>query len=268
MPIDVVLVRHGQSEGNVALKRSRQGDDRDFTPEFLRRHSSLWRLTDLGIEQAQAAGAWIRDEILAEGEPFYRYYVSEYHRALETAAYLDLPEARWFSHPDLVERNWGLLDRMTEPDRRERFQHELDEREIAPYYWRPPNGESLVQVGQRLRSFLDTLHRECAERRIIVVAHGEVIEGFRTVLERMPQHEYLAWQRSNDPADRIHNGQVVWYSRRHPNTGEITPYLSWRRSIATSDLAISSPWRAIERPTYSNEALLEIVARTPRIITG
>ena len=42
---------------NVANRRSRAGDDSAFTEEFLQRHSSRWRLTDLGRAQAQAAEA-------------------------------------------------------------------------------------------------------------------------------------------------------------------------------------------------------------------
>ena len=40
MPLILVLVRHGQSEGNVASKYSRKGDDTLFTSEFLARPSS------------------------------------------------------------------------------------------------------------------------------------------------------------------------------------------------------------------------------------
>jgi hypothetical protein len=49
MPMDLVLVRHGESEGNVVYGLARQGDHALFTPEFLSRHSSRWRLTRLGV---------------------------------------------------------------------------------------------------------------------------------------------------------------------------------------------------------------------------
>ena len=44
--MDLVLVRHGQSEGNVARSRSMMGDHSLYVGEFLNRHSSLWRLTN------------------------------------------------------------------------------------------------------------------------------------------------------------------------------------------------------------------------------
>jgi broad specificity phosphatase PhoE len=89
----LILVRHGQSEGNEAVSRSERGDLSAYTPEFKKKHSSTYRLTDKGVQQAKVAGAWIKENI---GEKFDRCYTSEYVRAMETAAYLDLPDAKWF----------------------------------------------------------------------------------------------------------------------------------------------------------------------------
>ena len=63
LPIDIILVRHGESEGNVVHKASRKGDNRLFTPEFRDRHSRTFRLTDKGIAQAKTAGAWLRANV-------------------------------------------------------------------------------------------------------------------------------------------------------------------------------------------------------------
>lgn len=52
-------------------------DFRTYTPEFKRRHSSAYRLTDVGIDQAKVAGQWIRENI---GDRFDRYYTSEFVR--------------------------------------------------------------------------------------------------------------------------------------------------------------------------------------------
>ena len=69
-PLELVLVRHGQSEGNEAVARSQRGDLSAYTPEFKNKHSSTYRLTDKGIEQAKVAGQWIRENI---GDKFDRY---------------------------------------------------------------------------------------------------------------------------------------------------------------------------------------------------
>jgi hypothetical protein len=51
MPIDLVLVRHGESEGNAARRSSMDGDNSVFTEEFCSRHNSRlgasgWRLVE------------------------------------------------------------------------------------------------------------------------------------------------------------------------------------------------------------------------------
>lgn len=90
---ELVLVRHGESEGNIAHRRSLRGDHALYENQFFaRRHSSLWRLTNRGIEEAITAGKWLRENI---DVGFDRFYVSEYVRAMETAAKLSLPGATW-----------------------------------------------------------------------------------------------------------------------------------------------------------------------------
>jgi len=287
MPVDLLLVRHGESEGNVAVHASKRGDDTHIlNPEFRERHSSMWRLTEQGVAQAQQAGAWIRenfpvsasndldgadaDEGFGDAVPagsFDRYYVSAYTRALETAAHLNLPQARWFISPNLRERERGTEDLLSREER-ELLVESARVRKATPLYWRPLNGESIADTCTRVRDLFATLHREVPEGRVIVVCHGEVMEAARVLLERLTPDEYAAWTDSKDPADRIHNGQVFHYTRRDPVTGAISKHLNWKRSICTSDLSLCDPsWRTVTRPVFDNQALLDIVQRTPRIIS-
>ena len=156
MPLNLVLVRHGESEGNVATGRSKAGDHSDYRGEFMTRHNSLWRLTDKGIWQAKNAGEWIRENI---GTDFGRYYTSEFLRAMETAHYLQLPEASWYVDFNLRERDWGVFDHMSREDRERKFAESLKSRKIDGFYWRPPNGESMADLTLRQNRVNDTLHR-------------------------------------------------------------------------------------------------------------
>ncbi len=123
MPLDLVFVRHGRSEGNEARDQSKRGDESCYTDEFRARPNREWRLTDLGLAQAQAAGRCIREQI---SPVFSRYYTSEYLRARETAAHLALPGARWVQDILLRERSWGRADFvMPESERYELFGAEL-----------------------------------------------------------------------------------------------------------------------------------------------
>ena len=94
-----------------------------YTGEFLRRHSSGWRLTDVGRQQAECAGQWLKDNFYEKD--FDRFYVSEYIRCMETAARLYIPNARWFAEVFLRERDWGQMDLMSWAERQSKMADEL-----------------------------------------------------------------------------------------------------------------------------------------------
>ena len=266
MPIDLVLVRHGESEGNVAFRRSADGDHSLINDAFLNRHSSRWRLTDLGVRQAHAAGDWLRRNVAVE---FDRYYVSEYLRAMETAGHLGFPHAEWRCEFFLRERDWGVFDLMSFQERRQRYSEDLARRKLDAFYWTPPGGESLASVALRIDRVLNTLHRECADKRVLIVCHGEVMWTFRVRLERMSQERYGELDRDKDVKVKLHNCQVLHYTRRCPHTGTIAPYLGWLRSTCPWDEDLSdNQWRPIERNKYSSTDLLAVVERTCRLFEG
>ncbi|NTW22256.1 phosphoglycerate mutase family protein [Candidatus Falkowbacteria bacterium] len=258
MPLNLILVRHGESEGNVATALSKKGDDSKFTEEFLNRHSSTWRLTPKGVQQAIQSGDWVKQNI---GGRFHRCYVSDYDRAKETAAGLGLTDAEWFVTYYLVERCWGDLDVMPFEERKQKFKENLRRKSMDPFYWVPTNGESMLDLlCSRLERILDTLHRECDGKDAIMVVHGEVMWGFRYILERMSHAEIMRLEHSDHPHDKIHNGQILHYTRKNPVTGEAAPYLNWMRSICPSDLTLSSNgWKVIERKRFTNDELIEQV---------
>jgi len=146
-PLELVFVRHGQSEGNVAVKAAERGDTSYFTPEFRKRHSSTWDLTKKGIRQAKAAGKWIRENI--NGGIFEGYYASTYRRAKRTAGYLNLPRARWNLRDYIREHDWGNLDVMTDEERHIKYPDAMEKRSINPYYFAAPGGESLADAPLR-----------------------------------------------------------------------------------------------------------------------
>jgi NAD+ kinase len=210
LPIDLVLVRHGQSEGNLAQRRSEHGDHGAYTEAFKERHSASFRLTDLGREQADRAGVWIKSEF----PNFDRLLVSEYLRAMETAAHLALPDAQWFSDFYLTERDWGELDILPQNEQQEKFSEELKRRNVEPFFWRPPNGETYADLCMRVDRVLNTLRRECSDKRVIIVCHGEVMRAFQIRLERMSQTRFRELTFSDNKEDKIFNCQIMHYTRR------------------------------------------------------
>lgn len=261
-PLNLIVTRHGESEGNVANHATKTGDDRYFTEEFRSRHSSTWRLSDKGVTQASAAGAWLR----AHGPHIDRFKVSTMVRAAETAALMDLPSARWHTDIELRERDWGELDVMTLRERHERFAEVLASRKKDPLLWAPPSGESIATVDTRVRAILDGLSHK-PDRNIVLVTHGEWMWALRLRLERMSVETWRELDASKDPLDAIHNCQVLWYSRVDPDSGAVSEDYTWMRSVCPWDESRSSnEWQPIERYAPTSAELLEVVRRYPRMI--
>jgi NAD+ kinase len=267
LPIDLVLVRHGQSEGNLAKRQSEGGDHSAFTPEFRKRHTSSFRLTDKGMQQAERAGQVLRDEFYKDTYGFDRFYVSEYARAQETAALLRLPDASWRLDSYLSERDWSDLSTMPDDERQQKFGEALEMQDVEPFFWAPPNGESLHHLCLRIDRVLNTLHRESSDKRVVLVCHGEVMWAFRIRLERLSKQRFKELHFSENPQHKIHNCQIIHYTRRDPTSGSLASHANWVRHIRTGEPSQYGAWQDIVRATYSNEDLLAMVEQIPRTVT-
>ncbi|MFZ2202350.1 MAG: histidine phosphatase family protein [Microgenomates group bacterium] len=256
-PLELVFVRHGESEGNVAVKAAKKGDASYFTPEFRKRHSSTWDLTTKGIKQAKAAGKWIRENI--NGGIFAGYYASTYRRAKRTAGYLNLPGAKWNLRDYIREHDWGNLDVMTDKERHAKYPDIMEQREINPYYFSAPGGESLADVLIRARvGILATLYRRLSGKRGIVVTHGNMIWPIRIIMEGLLPEEYLALKKKKDLKDKINNCQILHYSRIDPKTGDIAEKFSWMRSVCPWNLHPKrDAWRPISHKKCTNQELIK-----------
>lgn len=266
MPVNLVLVRHGESELNVAIHRAEHGDTSfNDSVDFITTHDSRYRLTDKGRSQAMVAGQWLRDNGLGY---FDRRYTSQYARAMETAALLGISGPDWYIDAMLREREWGEISDIPWDERENHPSLTSPHREDEPFYWCPRGGESIAGLVLRLRLILDTLHRECSDMNVIIVAHGEVMWALRYMLERMTVDSWVELGRSVEPGVRIDNCQVIHFSRRDPSTGAISPHLDWWRSISPSNMLNSHDWKLVNRPTFSNAELLALVEKLPKFFAG
>ncbi len=265
LPVDIVITRHGEAEHNVANKKSYHGDHSLFTDEFCARHPSQWRLTNLGRVQSESAGAWIKENI---ARAFDRYYVSSHVRTCETAGLMLMPNAQWYKTFMLREREWGPMEGISWEERRAHYADEIRRRKQHPFYWRPPGGESMADVCLRVDRVVQTMHRECEGQKVLIVCHGETMAAFRFVLERMDPEVYKRIALERDPKERMNNCQVVHYTRRNPETGEIDPYIKWRRSVCPWDeKLLPGVWEPVKRQRYSNSDLLRGAQRVPMMIS-
>lgn len=238
MPVDLILIRHGQSEANIVHEESMRNPNYVVPVDFSKTHDSLKRLSPLGHEQAKAAGEWLKEHNLTQ---FDQYFVSPHKRACQTAGLLDI-NGRWKKDDRWRERDWGeysIVDRAT----REAFYGASTFlKTTSEWYWKPPGGESLA-TGVRLRfdSILDGFHRETSPQSetssAVVVTHNETIRVSQFVLEALTPEIWN--QQEADGTARLANCQILHYSRRNPETGEISARISWRRSVCPWDSSLS-----------------------------
>ena len=263
MPNLLVFVRHGHSEGNFVNESSKLGDNTFYTPEFRERPGHQWRLTKQGREQAKTAGAWIKNEI---GDKFDKYYVSPYVRTKETAALLGMPDAKWRISQRLRERDWGDIGSMPKSEFFDGFPRNALMKRIDGIYWRPPGGESIADVRCRFRDFLDTLHREADGQRVLVVTHGEFMWAARAELECMTDEEWI--KADNDPSQKIHNTQIIQYSRIDPKTNNRGDYSNWTSSVNPAEATKNTDWNLIKRTQFSNKDLLSQVELVKPVVNS
>jgi broad specificity phosphatase PhoE len=201
-PSELVLVRHGESVGNLAdAEARRQGaarlelDARDADVE----------LSDNGRRQADALGRWLAD---AERLPDL-VLSSPYARALETARRaVGSTGLEVVLDERLRERDLGLFDGLTGHGIREEYAAEADRRrKVGKFYYSPPSGESWADVVLRVRSLLGDLRNGFEGARVWLVTHQAVIMTFRYVLEGLTEQELLEIDRSST----IGNASVTRY---------------------------------------------------------
>jgi glucosyl-3-phosphoglycerate phosphatase len=178
---EIVLVRHGESAGNVA--RTAALDAGAETIDVGLRDPDV-PLTATGEAQARAVGSWLADSPVAPDV----VYCSPYTRARQTAelalAAADLALTVRLDER-LRDRELGVLDLLTHGGVVTRFpQEEARRRWLGKLYYRPPGGESWADVALRLRSFVSDLTLAAPDaRRALLVSHDAVIMLLRYVLE-------------------------------------------------------------------------------------
>eukprot|EP00898_Chlorokybus_atmophyticus_P000747 jgi/Chlat1/1673/Chrsp127S01912 len=179
-PRRIILVRHGESEGNV---------DEDA---YTRIPDSKICLTESGKRQAEEAGRRIRAMIEADGEPNFKvyFYASPYLRSLQTlrglgAAFERNRIAGVREEPRLREQDFGNFQD------RERMRVEKAIRlRYGRFFYRFPDGESAADVYDRVTGFRETLRAdidvgrfrrdECRDvnMNLILVSHGLTLRVF------------------------------------------------------------------------------------------
>jgi broad specificity phosphatase PhoE len=165
-PNRIILVRHGESDGNV---------DKNH---YLTIPDYALNLTPNGIEQARQAGNEIKEIIGSEN---LYVYLSPYVRTRQT--YQHIKESigtnvvKTSEDPRIRELDWGHL---RHPDENEDIIRARDS--FSTFYYRIPDGESGADVYDRVSTFLDTLYRDFNKKEYpqnaLIITHGLTLRLF------------------------------------------------------------------------------------------
>ena len=157
----IILVRHGESEGNVI----NQINDNPRRIVYL---------TDHGRVQAEAAAEQLRER------RFTHAYVSEFPRAQQTAGILLRHHGLQLNvDARLNERRSGM----------DGLHVDVFNDFVRADYLRikPPLGESFLEQMERLRSFLDEISARHAEGTVLAVSHENPIVAARALTVHDPE---------------------------------------------------------------------------------
>ena len=261
MPLDLYVIRHGESEANVIINAGEQGDNSLYTQDNVTVPDRSWRLTATGRKQADCIGRWL----VAQQQLFDRYLVSPYVRTRETAATMALPKAKWEEARVLRERSWGEINTITQDDFRTNYARNWMFKRTDPLYWRPPAGESIADVSEnRVHNLLTSLNRRAEAESVVAVTHGDFMLALMLTLEDLSDEEFM--RRADDPAWAITNCTCLHYSRRDPATGRTSPRVRWEQTArpvfdeSTGRWEVRvDPWREFQRPLLSNGDLVDVV---------
>ncbi len=200
-PQRLLLVRHGESAGNVALETAHAAGHSRI--DIAVRDADV-ELSPLGRQQSAALGRWLASRPIERPEVVL---CSPYQRARETAALIRAsggiaPDAPEVIDERLREREFGILDQLTAAGIRELFPEQAGFRSrLGKFYHRPPGGESWCDVILRLRSAVDTLSLHYPGRRVVIVTHEVVVLCLRYLLEEMDEARILAIDQQGDVAN-------------------------------------------------------------------
>ncbi|PJA46258.1 hypothetical protein CO174_00410 [Candidatus Uhrbacteria bacterium CG_4_9_14_3_um_filter_50_9] len=216
----VVVVRHGESEGNVRSHEERTAWEVS---------TNRYKLTDRGRAQCEITGAWLREHVPSPDRIVRSYYA----RTNETAALL-YPNAEIREDELLAEKDGGIWAVRTIDQIRDQAPWELDRRErMGHYHYRPIGGENMPDVETRVRAFRRSMRlHHTGKGSVVIVGHGHWIllwrkrnEGFSIEeTERRYQEDEVAENASVLLYHNTWHPDGYFYLQHDPEVDYIIPW--------------------------------------------
>ena len=232
----LILVRHGESEGDVRRAAWKRGE---AVPTVKLPEEE--ELTAEGEVQSRQAGLWIAKNIIrAYGLKYFDgCYVSSALRGEQSAAAMDLAVAAWQDNYNLDERNRGHIRGLRAEQHKQLFPDSYATMKADPLSWVPPGGESITEVAARARQFLSDIEGAAT---VLAVTHRDWMWAAMQPLEGLSDEELASVN-----TDEIHNAHITHYTSIDPWSGEQASDLFWKRSIDPADLDAVAPWQYLAK---------------------
>lgn len=158
MAMDLLLVRHGQTDWNPAQRVMGRSDI---------------ALNEKGRGQAENLKGWLKDiEIHA-------LYSSPMRRAMETAQIIlqDRNGLEIIAEPGVQEIDYGDWVGMTFKEVEEKYNKEYNDYRFRSSKMRVPGGEAVVDVQKRAVAAIERIRKRHEGQRVLVISHADVTKA-------------------------------------------------------------------------------------------
>lgn len=202
-PTQLIFIRHAESARNKAKKGATYFADEEARRTVKGIPDHKVPLTEAGVIQAQKTGVYLREKF---GTPDFIYH-SGYTRTEQTlegilAAFSEeeISKIEVSMNQFIRERDPGYTYEMTTEEAEGAFPWLKEHWDtFGGFFARPPGGESMSDVSQRVYSFINMLFRDRAEKKIWVVLHGGTLRSVRFLLERWDYERAIHWPAGSLP---------------------------------------------------------------------
>ena len=199
-PKEIILVRHGESEGNILTCDERS---------VFNLSTKDYPLTEKGKEQSKVVGKYLQKRY----KNYDVSYVSFCKRTKQTMSIMFSEKEEVFCEDSrLSEVQRGIWHTMSQEEVDENFPYEDRRRKREGlYYYRPLGGENWPDLEIRIYNFIEYLCREYSGKRVLLCVHGHWLIVFQKIIHKFTIEEALRRYRDCTAP----NGSVTIYKYKN-----------------------------------------------------
>lgn len=198
--MDMILIRHGLTMLNEQL---RYGGSTDVG------------LSERGIYETQRYAQYYKEM------PFDSVYVSPLKRTVQTA---EMITNTYHKDERLREMDFGIFEGMTYQEISSRFPKESGQWQQDFVHYRIPHGESLADVFERTKSFINDICLKKDKDKVLIVTHAGIIRCALSMAFGNPEFFYK-FHIHHSMASIINIQQEYWYIKGINCTSELKELL-------------------------------------------